>query len=251
MLSCIVIAFLFNFHIHFHYYVVGSSNSLKISKVVTKSKFGAPSRKRPNQLPLGAATPTTTITGAQQLENLIVQPKRRLIAPNQILPSISTLKQKQQLQQGGIAATGTHNMNQATLLPNDQFTRLYGRPFADDRSTATYQNSVVTLTPPSSPDSEQSTGENVGNLVDEHFRHSMQRFASAGKKTNPTQSTVAINNNITNGTNTNNLVASASVIEQDFAGVVNRLLNGDGGKVCVILLVYTIIKLFFFIFKSK
>ena len=73
----------------------------------------------------------------------------------------------------------------------------------------------------------------------------MQRFASAGKKTNPTQSTVAINNNITNGTNTNNLVASASVIEQDFAGVVNRLLNGDGGKVCVILLVYTIIKLFF------
>lgn len=200
---------------------------MKISKVITKSKFGAPStRKRPNQISLTATTHTTlgaitssiATTGVQQ-EDLAGQPKRRLIIPHQILPSISTLKK----QQFGVATTLTtassysSGMNQTTLLPDDQFTRLYGRPFPDGNSM-TYQNSVVTLTPPSSPDSEKSVEDNVGSLVDEHFRHSMQRFASAGKK-NQTESV--------NGVNTNNLIANASIIEQDFAGVVNRLLNGD------------------------
>ena len=101
-------------------------------------------------------------------------------------------------------------MNQTTFLPNDQFTRLYGRPYVDDKSTSSsYHHSVVTLTPPSSPDIESSVEENVGNLVDEHFRKSRISYGIGGA----------------NGS-TNGLVASASR-EQDFAGVVNRLLNGD------------------------
>ena len=226
----------FSFLLHSEFYSVGSSNGLKISKVVTKSKFGAPSsRKRPNQISLTATTSHATLgaatnnspTTAAQREDLAAQPKRRLIATHQILPSISTLKKQQLQQQGGVTAIpapgGSHNMNQTALLPNDQFTRLYGRPFADDRST----NSVVTLTPPSSPDIEPNTEDNVGSLVDEHFRHSMQRFATTGKKTNPASTTVVIN-----AGNVNSLVGNATVIEQDFAGVVNRLLNGDEGKVC-------------------
>ena len=63
-------------------------------------------------------------------------------------------------------------MNQE-VLPNDQFTIRYGN--LDDAAF----HSVMALTPPSSPletnDKEriETVTENVGNLVDEHFRNSL------------------------------------------------------------------------------
>lgn len=137
--------------------IKGTSDHLKISKVVTKSKFGAPSKRKQS-----AYQGKTTV-------GKLSATSRRSNGNKQNLPSIAKI-------------FTSKNTNQLTamnhkLLPDDPFTKRYGN--LGDASFS----SVMSLTPPSSPlatdgifiesgkECIETVTENVDNLVDEHFRN--------------------------------------------------------------------------------
>lgn len=162
---------------------------MKVSKVITKSKFGAPSTKKRKQ---GRETTTQTSyslcnTNQQQGKRPTIVPTTRRVTTQPTLPSIATLKRTSPTNH---RQNPDDNSMNHEVLPNDQFTRRYGN--LDDAAF----HSVMTLTPPSSPletdgttlvqDSRErieTVTENVENLVDEHFRNcGIENFTSVAKQ---------------------------------------------------------------------
>ena len=135
---------------------------IKLSKIITKSKFGAPSK---------------------------VTQRERYIPGNlyRPLPPISSLQ----------INGGHNNFLRMNILPNDYFSRIYGEatdPAFETLLTLTPPSSPIATCnevdalKDESKQKERSTtvvSENVDNLVDEHFRNcGIDQYASKSKDQN-------------------------------------------------------------------
>lgn len=131
----------------------------KVSKVITKSKFGAPKHKK--------ISSSATISNHHVTTSTVGNHKRK---SHQALPSISTLQ--------ALPSSLTKNLmsiNSGNILMSSRDT-FNNR--VNNKNVDIAYGSVVTLTPPSSPDRGTSSRErvetvteDVEDLVDEHFRN--------------------------------------------------------------------------------